>query len=79
MSALDDGQLGVFAHFKNCLFTENSAVEVGGAFGVAFYILAQSAQSILPLQFIDWLVQELGFVLSLTRFFCAAVTSLAMQ
>lgn len=58
-SALDDGQLGIFAHFKNCLFVENSAVEVGGAFGVAFYILAQSAQFIRPLQFIDWLVNEL--------------------
>ena len=59
MSALDDGQLGIFAHFKNCMFMENSAVEVGGAFGVAFYILVKSAQSILPLQFIDWLVQKL--------------------
>lgn len=58
VSALDDGQLAIFAHFKNCLFEENSAVEVGGAFGVAFYILAQSSQSIQPLEFIDWSVNQ---------------------
>ena len=57
VSALDDGQLGIFAFFKNCFFADNSAIEVGGAFGVAFHILAQSAQFIQPLQFIDWLVR----------------------
>lgn len=53
--ALGDGQLGIFAKFEGCLFAENSAVEVGGALGAAFHVLAQAAQSIHPLEFINWL------------------------
>ena len=47
-------------------------MEVGGAFGVAFYILAQSAQSIQPLEFIDWLVNKLLGVIN-SILFCFSV------
>ena len=54
MLTLDDGQLGIFTKFENCLFSDNSAVEVGGAIGAAFYILTRGAQSINPLEIVDW-------------------------
>ena len=51
---LEDGQLGIFTRFENCSFSDNSAVEVGGALGAAFYILSRAAQSINPLEIVDW-------------------------
>ena len=52
--SLEDGQLGIFARFETCLFDRNSAVEVGGAFGAAFSVLAQALNSFLPLEIRDW-------------------------
>ena len=53
--SLEDGQLGIFARFEMCLFDRNSAVEVGGAFGAAFSVLAQALNSFVPLEIRDWL------------------------
>ena len=49
-----DGQLGIFAKFERCTFDGNAAVELGGALGAAFYILASAAESFNPLEIVDW-------------------------
>lgn len=36
------------------MFDGNSAVEVGGALGAAFYILASAAEFFYPLEIADW-------------------------
>ena len=54
IESVADGELGIFAKFERCMFDGNAAIEVGGALGAAFYILASAAESFYPLEIVNW-------------------------
>ena len=54
-----DGQLGIFAHYENCTFMQNTADEFGSAMGFASLLFFQNIENVIPIEIENWYVSIL--------------------
>lgn len=63
LSTSDNLGIKASVRFEDCVFSQNTAVEVGGALGVAFHRPSVNHQGIDPLEIMNWYVMLLLLLL----------------